>query len=183
MAEKKSLRENYRWIYLFMLLPAPPHAEVHFEELMIDPVFALAALPKYAALHTEARSFLIMLICGNCLVVTCLLAITLEAFFKYILETQNGRFQSRVCMDAMITERDLCFSLTAAAAATLGSGLSHVCVLKEACPQDHLFLRPQVTVAAPVFGLGCRWLQVESRSCLGNAWCSSRCSPAPLGRR
>lgn len=44
-------------------------------------------------MHTEARSFLIMLICGNCLVVTCLLALALEAFFKYVLKPQDGRFQ------------------------------------------------------------------------------------------
>lgn len=48
---------------------------------------------KHAAMHTEARSFLIMLICGSCLVVACLLALALEAFFKYVLEPQNGRFQ------------------------------------------------------------------------------------------
>lgn len=73
-----------------MLLLAPPCTEVHFDECMID-CFHFGCL-KYAAMHTKARRFLIMLICGNCLVVTCLLARALEAFFKYVLEPQNGRF-------------------------------------------------------------------------------------------
>lgn len=74
-----------------MLLLAPPCTEVHFDKYIID-CFHFGCL-KYAAMHTEARSFLIMLICGNCLVATCLLALALEAFFKYVLELQNGRFQ------------------------------------------------------------------------------------------
>lgn len=63
-----------------MLLPAPPHTEVHFKRTY-DKHFHFGCL-KNAALHTEARSFLIMLICGNCLVVTCLLDLALEAFLK-----------------------------------------------------------------------------------------------------
>lgn len=64
-----------------MLLPAPPYTEVHFKRAYDRRCFHFGCL-KNAALHTEARSFLIMLICGNCLVVTCLLALALEAFLK-----------------------------------------------------------------------------------------------------
>lgn len=61
-------------------------------------------------------------------------------------------------------QKGICASAATAVAATLGSGLSHVCVLKEACPQAHLFLPSTGGCGAPVFGLGRRWLQVESQA-------------------
>lgn len=68
-------------------------------------------------------------------------------------------------MDAVKGERDLCCSWSNRSSHPWCAG---------SCAAEG---RPQV------LGLGRSWLQVELWGCLGNAWCSVRCSPTPLGRR
>lgn len=144
---------------------------------MIGSCFHFGCL-NYATPHTEAHSFLIMLICGNCLVVTCLLAPTLKAFKKIHLRNPEQAFPASVCMGARITERDLCLSSN--------SSSCHPQIRAEPClcAEGSMLPSPRFPAVHRWLWQLCRWLQVGIAELFRTGfWCSSRCSPACLGRR